>query len=673
MPNVPLLAVGVVSWQKGRRMETSEIQGFQPDRLWPGQQQAVETIIQRVSAGETHTSIVLPTRYGKTHVMRVAGNILMWAGAVSRCFILEPNTYLVGQTADREKMADAIVRFGLPQRSVTVFPMTGEFSMRDLLVERPDFTVMTIQMATRNTTVNHVLQQVVSFDRSTGAGRPLVFIDEAHTGSSENRWGACAQALSDAGALLVLLTATPYRADNVPLYGFDYHEEETEPIRVHRTNAMDPELVDVWGGFKTSYVLDADFEYTFRQAWAEVPPPICHITRRPFDVDMKMVDSDSGEYRGDAYLSELSQGEARRRIGRIIRSDVTIQQGVATFVEELMEFRAKVAEDSKGIVFVGNDREYEPTVNDHAERVREAIMQLATDIDVEIATTSIGQGSEEAQSRVVAFAQGDGADVLIVKQMGGVGMDVPSLKVCLDLSPVRTGPAFVQRMMRIATVWALDTDTSVYTGVYVCPDDIVGKGLFQRFVAGEGGEAAMTNLEYIETYRRHGGDPPAGIDYEPTRGLDGATLYDTEGQQAPTHEALPFVRYMTEVNPRLKTFLTDVDIALLRDIVRRYDEGEGRPPPETPDPAAPEPEPHAVQDIRAEKRRLRTAINKTMHAIISQMNPQITREHRVVLFREYSTILKKDRCGLDYRELKDYSVEEMTHLLEEAERWLNGL
>src|SRR5258707_1244612 len=76
---------------------------------------------------------------------------------------------------------------------------------------------------------------------------------------------------------------------------------------------------------------------------------------------------------------------------------------------------------------------------------RAVLLRQRRTLDVVIAT-SAADGKEVIER----FAGGHG-DVLIVKQMAGMGLDLPWVKVGLDLSATRTYAALIQRMFRPAT------------------------------------------------------------------------------------------------------------------------------------------------------------------------------------------------------------------------------
>ena len=651
---------------KGGKVVTTMtgLEGFQPGRLRKGQQEAVRTVISRVTDGQTHTSIVLPTRYGKSDVIRVAGAMLIKNRVTTRCIILEPAIYLVNQITDPGKMADAISNYGLPftPKELSVYPMLGRFRFESLIADYAPFLAMTTQMATINTK-NGILQHLVDYDIRRGNGPPLVFIDEAHTGSSGNAWGSCTRALAEAGASLVMLTATPFRTDEDPVYGFEYVPVRMDAITRYTSEG---EMVHEYGGYSVGYKLDADFEYTFDEAWAEEPLPMCVLQHRTFDVEMgEVADEDSDEILSKLRLSELSKSDVDRVLGKLLRHPIVIARGVETFLDELVTLR-KEAPKSKGIVFVGNDKG-EDFRNAQALKVKAAIADQAPDLDlkVEIATTAIDGGTQAAQARINLFAGGKGADILIVKDMGGVGMDVPALKVGLNLSPVRTSTAGIQRMMRIGTIWPEPEPghETMFIARWVTPADIKSVQMFMESVHQRGGDAQTIDVEYIRSFLKSpSGGGTLAKTYIPLAGQEGDTLADTEGNTAPS-EKLPWIKYVKGQIRRIAYVLSDPQIANLPDMVRDYEGG-----PVTT--AAP---PEEVVNIPAEKRKLQAQVNYFVQQIVYVQHPGARGEAYSKPFRKYMTDLKVERCGMAYKELGDYSIRDLQRLVKGAEAWLKEL
>ena len=164
----------------------------------PGQRQAVDTIVKRIHQKRSHTAVVLPTRYGKTDVMRVSGLFLLRDRLVSHALMVEPNKVLRDQAVRKDKCEEALARYGirfpggLPVYSVDR-PPTVPFPPHPAI-----FTAITTQML--NFHKVFFTQWVENEIRENGVP-PVIYIDEAHTGSETNQWGDSVEVLSEAGGL----------------------------------------------------------------------------------------------------------------------------------------------------------------------------------------------------------------------------------------------------------------------------------------------------------------------------------------------------------------------------------------------------------------------------------------------------------------------------------------
>jgi hypothetical protein len=205
------------------------------------------------------------------------------------------------------------------------------------------------------------------------------------------------------------------------------------------------------------------------------------------------------------------------------------------------------ARSTAAIVFVGNDdRQNDPEANQHARDVEDAIRSIDPSLRCRIATS--GNDGNDAAVTIAEFAAGDG-DILIVKQMASRGLDIDRLKICLDLSAVRTPAAFIQRLTRIATVWyhgnAPYPYDAVRTAIYITPDDCIGAALFERFIRDEGGEATSDDLQYVKTEDMTDGDKKPFDVFFPTDVTPPEEIGDTDKITAPG-------RYLTPVNRLLE-------------------------------------------------------------------------------------------------------------------------
>ena len=549
--------------RKGTKMTTNAPwEHIDQRQLRPGQRNAIDTIISQVRQGKTNIAIVLPPGYGKSDVIRVSAVMLMLQNFVSRALILEPAENLRGQVIDRGAMEAARDRYNLPpvlgpalrtyevkQAPTPPFPPTRHSDAA--------FLSMTIQLA--NLHWKRLQDWVLHEKRSRGVP-PLVFVDEAHTGSDENEWGNTTRALHEAGAIVVLLTGTPYRSDRRRIELFDYEWEDAKPVTLGRlrTDNIGERVVDIFEGHRDILKLKPDYEHTLRESWdVDSPPALCKMTRLAYDFDLSSHDAVTGETLPDEILSLLAPSRLGGRLGNLLRDPRVIKFFARVLVEKLRA-RQRDAAETAAIVFVGNDRPaIEGIDNAHAREVEKALKEIDRDLDVVIATSA---SSSEGIKALRRFQSGHG-DVVIVKQMGAVGYDVPRLKVACDLSVVRKPAMYVQRSMRIARVWRSgDGPNDIQmTAIYITPYDMAGAALWQRFITDQHGETSLTNVEYITTLKA--GEPQGrlSVDYE-VKDVRVADSYSDTNMQISPGDTLPIVEGVIGVLPVVERAMTHPDI-----------------------------------------------------------------------------------------------------------------
>ena len=191
----------------------------------PGQRTAIQVIWDIVrTRRKPSATIVLPTRYGKSDVIRASAVGLMADNLASRAVILEPASKVVSQVLDTASIQVAVDRYSLPfGHGLQTFPVldTPRSPFPPRFAQGAHFIAMTTQMANSNR--DFFKEWILEEQRRHGCP-PVWYIDECHTGSRDNEWGKTVRALQDAGAFLVLLTATPYRTDQSHVEGFQYKE-----------------------------------------------------------------------------------------------------------------------------------------------------------------------------------------------------------------------------------------------------------------------------------------------------------------------------------------------------------------------------------------------------------------------------------------------------------------
>jgi hypothetical protein len=95
----------------------SNLYDFNRDRLRDGQKKALDKIFQRVEARERYTAIIIPTRYGKSDLMRVAAIQLYKHGLIGVAVALSPFTQLNEQLDRHDHWIESIERYDLPRTS----------------------------------------------------------------------------------------------------------------------------------------------------------------------------------------------------------------------------------------------------------------------------------------------------------------------------------------------------------------------------------------------------------------------------------------------------------------------------------------------------------------------------------------------------------------------------
>jgi|SRR5215831_4537141 len=489
----------------------------------PGQYAGHLVIYERVSSGEEFTTIVLPTRYGKTDLMRGSALHLYHDQFISGALVLSPGVVLRDQVVDREKWAKFLQRYQVTIPNIRYSSLSAKHYLPhvDFAQNGEMLTSVSMQLVDNNVAF---FQQWVDHRRHTTGLPVLVYIDEAHTGSEDNSWGDTVFKLVQAGARAVLLTATPIRSDKKRIPGFPCQEIDRQEARHYATRPHEnPSWVYVDESAATDYIwrLVPHHMTSFREAWDE--DLLAMISKFPFDVNLEEIHLDGESETG--LLSMLSETKARKYMDRLCRDPKVMREGIRLFVNNLHALR-KLDPAIAGIIFCGNDtiKGDEHATNAHARSLATMIAELDPSLQSVIATSA--HPEDEAETRIKRFASEHDpvGDVLIVKQMAGRGIDIERLKVILDLSPIRAEAAWIQRIMRAATLY------KHLPAIYITPDDVRSRTLFDRLVANQGGEISTREVgELLRSYEaQRQARTYTGVYVEGTAATD---FQDTEGRE----------------------------------------------------------------------------------------------------------------------------------------------
>jgi hypothetical protein len=283
----------------------------------PGQYGAHMAICDLIT--DKIVSWVLPTRYGKSDVIRCSFLDLYYRGSVSCAVVFSPAIQLRDQLIDTGKIEDMKKRYriSVPDPLHAFSPTAPGVKARrqwtnligSHITQSPTLISTTIQYG-----LEHDLW-LASWIRvvTEATGKPPVgYIDEAHLSSEANRIGEFIDKWHSAGGLMSVDTATPFRENQERIPGFKYNLVDTDRLNKYIGTPLgdDKILIKVYDILQGTYEIDADYNYSFAEAWAEKPSPLCDVDMITWDADVtKYID---GLESGIKQLSECDDGIAPR-------------------------------------------------------------------------------------------------------------------------------------------------------------------------------------------------------------------------------------------------------------------------------------------------------------------------------------------------------------------------
>ena len=452
-------------------------------------------LIESVENGKQYISIVLPTRYGKSDVVRLSAYELCHLRIISAAVVVSPYVNLRDQIISMQKMEKTAERYqftrGFPCRALK--RMTNNFTVNGEML-------VSVTMSLIHQNLTSFCDWIRSIKHRTGLP-VLMFWDECQMESDKNEWGKVVHACTEAGAISVSLTATPYRNNNEKIAGFDYEtieeydEERRYNIKIGETDDKDIYKTSIYNEKHSLYVIKPDLYVTFQRAWTEEKPPcLCSINRIGVDVSLKNL----GDIRLDEedpdveMLSQLNESDTKSSLWKIVREPFLIRAVSRKFVESLRD-RQKQNALIRGIIFTTNDNQSDASANKHAKQCERILREVDPSLRILILTM---KSEEDASAKLNVFLDDDRItdDILIVKQMGNVGLDCKWLKVGADLSSTRSDNTYIQRMMRIATI---SVEDRLLVCDWITPDDVLGKSCFERLVSDQGGAYDQVTLREL--------------------------------------------------------------------------------------------------------------------------------------------------------------------------------
>lgn len=329
---------------------------------------------------------------------------------------------------------------------------------------------------------------------------PIVFFDEAHQFSKNNKWGDVARRLQALGCIVVVLTATPFRNDGDDIFGFrkkpvgDTQSREIKYIQQHESDDTKLELHKVTRN-ETEYLLEADVEVPFAQGWAEG-----HIAKATFDlIDLDVEGWGEGKEGDKRLLSEVPKDQAKSILPTLYRDPSVITEAARRVLAHLAKFRKHVF-DATAVWYGMNDSSDGSTASENQKVIKDTIKLLDKSMSVAIATLNTDEdGDQKSRDLIKKFCdvREKGSDFLVLKQMGAAGLDSDRICIVVLWNTVRSLGQMIQMAMRGG-----NASTKTHFVIVGLKDSITVEKL-QAFVDGEGGRYLDTvetdhNVELID-------------------------------------------------------------------------------------------------------------------------------------------------------------------------------
>lgn len=517
---------------------------FDASKMRPGQRQAFVVFMERIRNGQLATAGIIPTRYGKSDLQRIVAMAAQSSRLVAGSLFVTPSLYLVSQMTSQKELAEMSSRYSIDVHMAMKCRLSAHPADELDWFGNGEYGIcMTQQVATMNASA--IVQDANELRERTGLST-LMFVDECDETVLGKSRGGLLEAWINSGHSVVLVTALADREDAERVFGFEYEEcDRGESVRYEAERVRKPDGSDVvkvkkFHGTKVSIRVRAHVEVTYADAYAESPSPLCRLARVPIDAVVR-----DAEQREIGFLSTscekegaVSKDMVTKCLGQWVRSPEAIELGCRALLHDLRINRMRNT-SAAAIVYSGNDR---PSIsaedNAHAIDIRRCLQQLGPEYGFKrlkvVVATQKNDTEQTIADKIQEFVDGDG-DVIILKQAGGRGVTAGRAKTLLDLSPVRTRRALIQRWMRVGTPW-----DGFETATIITPADCFSDRTYREVIESSGGSFDMAEIvdeELVESYEKEP-EPPRP---ESCVEASGALLFgchDNDGRQidAATYE-----------------------------------------------------------------------------------------------------------------------------------------
>jgi hypothetical protein len=447
----------------------------------------------------------IPPRCGKSSVIVLTAAELASVGCPAT-FVIAPWSFLTNQLIDSVKVRGTFA-FYAPESTLRFVSDKVENLKHHMFFHREDRDVKMLTMTNSllHCNVDTFCSAVAVIKEKTGRA-PCVIADEVHLIALEDSgWGITIKKIIDAGAFFVGVTGTPTSQDNRDIPGFVYSRVEgSDSVEVSqkridmRTVKVDEDGnrtadYEMFKGLRDKYNIRAahgvnvPWKMAFEKEW---------LVRMNFHLMDSTVENNKGE---KSLLSKIPESEINGNLGDWVRGEHVMTSVLRDALNALVTMTASAIKQGtptmpRMLVVTSPDRiKKHNDKSNHQAREASKILRgmLENDpvyshqlggrkltIDISTSVTDTGEADQVAVDKMTAFAKGQ-TDILIVKAMGLVGLDVPECKVLANISEYRKGAMIYQLVTRIGTPWGSSAEdatpgelwASKVRGVYVGPMD----------------------------------------------------------------------------------------------------------------------------------------------------------------------------------------------------------
>jgi hypothetical protein len=520
----------------------------------PGQLIVIDRWEQYLLKGDYKVpfSIIMPCRYGKSDAIRNLGIIGLKYKKICAAIAVHPSPYLAQQLLETSRMLAWRQRF-LPEgphlhkvQTLTDFAYQSMCNFEWIGSVHIQALTQPMQKALLKEWVKKRIQE-------TGLP-PLFVFDEAQRFAKNNTWGDLARMLHEMGCIVVVMSATPFRNDEDDVFGYrkeEISESVAKTIRYVQPCANDVTKLELHTKEieERESIVVADVNIPFAQGFSEgVLAKLTFVY-----IDQKMKGYGEGKEGKESLLSELSENEARKALPKIYRDPLAIE-AFAAKVKENLDLFCKTVPNAKAIIYGMND-EIDGEANENPKAIQNALTKIAPAYKTQIATLANDKTSDEKACETLAkFCDSErkSCDILLLKQMGDMGLDCDQICVVGLWNSCRSLPSMIQQCMRGGNPKLKNHF------VVICLEDKITTRKLDAFIRGEGGiytEITETDsrMELIDKQES------AVSGYMPNGIVDsGAT--DSDGRAA-TYEEMRVVARVLSLWPALATTKTLPQIA----------------------------------------------------------------------------------------------------------------